>query len=259
MDMPQEQKYFSSTDQSYVQVANATLATKVWYGGTNYFGGSDHSTITTSTSGYFSSKWGPGPRFKHAIADSPYSTSSLTYYIGQTITGPSSVSCGQTVQYYMPSIPGATYEWSSQTGTMICAYPYPTSNNMATFYMPPPYALPGGGSDIIKCKVNNSVYYYIKGVVIEDCGRSPIKPYPNSASDILNIEIELYKNVRDLNTDPTYNIRLYDEQGNPVRNTTTRSAKMQFNVGNLPNGIYSLHVYDEINSKPEVQQVIVQH
>ena len=86
------------------------------------------------------------------------------------LTGPSSVMCGQTVQYYMTLIPGATYTWSSQAGTMTCSYPYPTTSNSMTFYVPPPYVLPGGGSDIITCKVTvNGVdtYYYI-GVVIND-------------------------------------------------------------------------------------------
>ena len=33
MPSSQEQKYFSSTDQSYILTTNAALATKVWYGG----------------------------------------------------------------------------------------------------------------------------------------------------------------------------------------------------------------------------------
>ena len=33
----------------------------------------------------------------------------------------------------------------------------------------------------------------------------------------------------------------------------------QFNVSNLPNGIYYLHVYDDVNSNPEIQQIMVEH
>ena len=49
----------------------------------------DHSAVTTSSSGYFSSKWGPSARFKHLIADCPYNTGDLTYYVQTFTTGSS--------------------------------------------------------------------------------------------------------------------------------------------------------------------------
>ena len=59
MDPPEQKKYFSSTDRSYVPTTNTDVATKVWYGG-NPGTDADHSANTTSTSDYFSSKWGLG-------------------------------------------------------------------------------------------------------------------------------------------------------------------------------------------------------
>jgi hypothetical protein len=33
---------------------------------------------------------------------------------------------------------------------------------------------------------------------------------------------------------------------------------VQFNVSNLPVGIYYLHVYDGVNSKPEIHKIVVE-
>ena len=93
---------------------------------------------------------------------------------------------------------------------------------------------------------------------------SPIKSFPNPVSDVLNIEIESeataeLKNSRSLKVDPTFDIRLYDGMGNLVRQNSTRSATMQFNVNSLPNGTYYLHVYNGIYEKPVVKQIVVQH
>jgi hypothetical protein len=30
-------------------------------------------------------------------------------------------------------------------------------------------------------------------------------------------------------------------------------------VANLPNGIYYLHIYDGVNAKPEMRQIVVEH
>ena len=38
-----------------------------------------------------------------------------------------------------------------------------------------------------------------------------------------------------------------------------KSGKVQFNVSNLPNGFYYLHIYENINEKPTIQQIIVKH
>lgn len=95
--------------------------------------------------------------------------------------------------------------------------------------------------------------------------------YPNPASDILNIEIDTQAatqaqslrqtttNGKLLKTDPTYDIRLYDGQGNLLRNAKTKGGKVEFNVTNLPNGIYYLHFYDGTDNKPEMRQIVVQH
>ena len=59
-------------------------------------------------------------------------------------------------------------------------------------------------------------------------------------------------------TDPTYDVRLYDGHGNMVRQTTTQGGTVQFNVANLPIGIYYLHIHDGVSREPEIQQIVVE-
>ena len=95
--------------------------------------------------------------------------------------------------------------------------------------------------------------------------------YPNPASNTLNIEIDreaiaqakameqTTTGAKRLNTDPVYDIRLYDGQGKLLRNAKARDGKIEFNVSNLPNGIYYLHIYDGVSDKPDMRQIIVEH
>jgi hypothetical protein len=104
-------------------------------------------------------------------------------------------------------------------------------------------------------------YYY------SSCASS----YPNPASNILNIEIDQQAISRvkaleqtttggkQLKIDPAYDIRLYDGQGNLLRNAKTKGGTVQFNVANLANGIYYLHIYDGTGNKPEMRQIVVEH
>ena len=64
--------------------------------------------------------------------------------------------------------------------------------------------------------------------------------------------------VQQNNADPVFDVRLYDGQGNLVRQQLTKGGNVEFNVANLPVGIYYLHVYDGVSDKPEVQQIVVE-
>ena len=55
----------------------------------------------------------------------------------------------------------------------------------------------------------------------------------------------------------SYDIRLYDWQGNMKRQAYTKGGIVEFNVSNLPDGIYYIHIYDGINTKPETYKVII--
>ena len=95
--------------------------------------------------------------------------------------------------------------------------------------------------------------------------------HPNPASDILNIDIsqqtmdyvkektaqQSITNFRVVMPEPVFSIRLYNDRGDLVRQMTTRGGKMQFNVSNLPTGVYSLHIYDGVSCSPNVRQIII--
>jgi hypothetical protein len=119
-------------------------------------------------------------------------------------------------------------------------------------------------SGAISCTViiNGQYSYFSKYVDVVDW--SPVSAYPNPASGILNIEIDVSavatsSNAKGLNAAPTYDIRLYDGLGNIVRQQRTKSNTIQFNINSLPNGTYYLHIYDGISNKPEITQIMVQH
>jgi hypothetical protein len=80
--------------------------------------------------------------------------------------------------------------------------------------------------------------------------------YPNPVSDVLFVEIDPPSNTK---TQITFDIRLLDMLGNLLHQTFTKGGTVEFNVNNLPDGLYYLHIYDGVNEKPEMQQVLVQH
>ena len=102
---------------------------------------------------------------------------------------------------------------------------------------------------------------------------SPSSAYPNPTSSTLNVELnrqhyseaqaqafrDKYTGGKATRQSPTYDIRLYDGQGNMLRQTFTKGNKVEFNVANLPNGIYYLHIYDGVSEKPEIRQIMVRH
>jgi len=81
--------------------------------------------------------------------------------------------------------------------------------------------------------------------------------YPNPVSGILNIPIN--EAVASQIT-RTYTIRLYNERGKLLRKTTVKGkSTAQFNVADLPNGVYYLYIYDGIHTKPEIKNIMVRH
>ena len=96
--------------------------------------------------------------------------------------------------------------------------------------------------------------------IITWCSSASPSIYPNPASHTLNIEIVPQANNNSAgNSGPIYDIRLYDVQGNLLRQTATQGGKVEFNVSNLPDGIYYLHVYEGKGRKAEIRQIIIEH
>ncbi len=71
-------QYIYWEDGSYVEMNSEAANMKVSYISDN------HSAVTTTTNGWFISKWGFGPLMYHAWNDCPYNSSTLKYYIKYT-------------------------------------------------------------------------------------------------------------------------------------------------------------------------------
>ena len=109
---------------------------------------------------------------------------------------------------------------------------------------------------------------YVQAKMTNSCGSTTVNTsfdviqfkspaYPNPVNDVLSIELDSQSvsNVQN----PTFDVRLYDGQGNIVRQQSNKGGTVQFNVSSLPDGIYYLHIYDGVSSAPEIQQIVVQH
>ena len=88
--------------------------------------------------------------------------------------------------------------------------------------------------------------------------------HPNPVSSVLPIQLvphpqlTLARNMRNA-FGFQYNVRLYDREGNVVRQLTTEREQFQLDVSDLPDGYYYLHILDEAIDAPIVQQIIVRN
>ena len=94
-------------------------------------------------------------------------------------------------------------------------------------------------------------------------GSSFVKAYPNPVSDILTVDVNalvyLSPAFSRSRSSPTITIRLYGSRGNLLRQSIAQGGMVQFNVSNLIDGLYYLHVYDGVNSTPIMLPIIVEH
>jgi len=245
---------FTNSNFSLPSSANWSVTGPFTFVGSNT--GSQVTLVRTSASGYsgtLTAKDGSG----NVVA-----TKSITP-CQPLITPPSYIECQSSGNVFTISqVPaGATFSWYSNNSSVLALTS--ASGNTASFRA---YYVNDWTEVMVECGVYlNGTYYgtaYIY-VWIWPCYSPSFSFYPNPASNIVNIEIDTEKyenarNIRGINMDPAFDIRLYDRQGNLVRNTTTKSNKTQLNITGLPSGIYYLHVYDGISKTPEIKQIIVQ-
>ncbi|MDR0332047.1 MAG: fibronectin type III domain-containing protein [Dysgonamonadaceae bacterium] len=129
---------------------------------------------------------------------------------------------------------------------------------------------PGGGSDILIRSSFATVGAMFH--VVDNCfGRA--LPYtvehPNPVSTILPIQItphpqQIARRTSLMRVNGTinelqYDIRLYDSEGNRVRQMASTSNTAQLNISTLPDGDYYLHIYDGIDIVPIVQKIIIEN
>jgi hypothetical protein len=115
----------------------------------------------------------------------------------------------------------------------------------------------------------NSAWQTVSDVILDvDCGVNTPKytVYPNPASGIITIDLQEDTNQTQITLggeqskkEKIYDVRLYDLQGNMLRQATAKGGKMKISVANLTSGIYLLHIYDGVSEFPEIKRIVVQH
>jgi hypothetical protein len=87
------------------------------------------------------------------------------------------------------------------------------------------------------------------------------KSSPNPVSDILLVDVDVVSTTSSQSantqarTKQTFNIKLYNNQGFILRQATATSGKIEFDVNNLPEGTYYLHI--ESNGEIKKEQIII--
>ena len=163
-----------------------------------------------------------------------------------------------------PDITGYSWSWGATYSSLtLLAY-----NNYAvvSFTQPGVYTLFAKAKNA--CGTSpNPTYIYNFNVVNYS---TKVSAYPNPASNTLSVEIsEEFEqaltsefNIADTKftrVEPTYDIRLFDIQGNMVRQLSSKSKKVEINVSNLNNGFYYLHVVDNDDNKADVKTIIIRN
>ena len=82
--------------------------------------------------------------------------------------------------------------------------------------------------------------------------------YPNPVDQVLYIDLDKFLNAQNKSA-ITYEVRLYDSQGNLVQQAKAKSGIVEFDVSSLADGVYFIYLYDGVSVIPEVHKVIVQH
>ena len=178
------------------------------------------------------------------------------YYVGPT---------GRFTSIYNPLSNPNAFDWYmdeySPTGYSISSY-----GNYADvyFYESDAFRLQLSICNVCGCDTISKV--------IQAYVYSPSSPpaYPNPVSDILNIEIDqqMIDNAKakhqiaigaKYTREPVFEFHLYNELGSQVRYAIAKSGIVQFNVSNLPNGLYYLHINDGLNNTPDKQIIWVKH
>jgi hypothetical protein len=180
-----------------------------------------------------------------------------------SVTGPSSATIGVYTSYGLNLPAGANptgYQWSvnpTVSGKIIGA-----NTDMAGIVFDNP------GFYEVHCKVSNAcgwgadnyapVWVYNK--------KSYTVPYPNPASDVLNLSFdpEMVEATRTSLQASGFtrqsfllSIKLLDNFGTVCRQITSTGETIQLDVSNLNKGMYYLQVHDGITPAPEVHKIII--
>ncbi len=170
-----------------------------------------------------------------------YTPYSFTTQLQNTLAKPTS--------YYFNVSGGSYYMETGGTNWEHVAY--------ITFYEKETYSITAIA--YYPCGQSNVYYTY---VTVGNRGGASIA-YPNPVSDILFVDLDAYAEQQGQlinagqRANITYDVRLYDMNGILQLQQKAKSGIVQFDVSNLPDGNYFLHIYDGLSNVPSIMQIIV--
>ena len=218
----------------------------------------------TKLFGQFSKSWTGGGSSSTRLSDwlnptGSTATTTNTIKLGVSITG--STSIGNNGEY-TASITGCT---NSSNNNYIWSVTPSNGANIAYYF--------GPNNSYAGINFTQAGYYDIKAQITTSCGTqyaikkvyaNPYKgggsgiTFPNPVDNILYIDLDQIADVTFINA-KTFDIRLFDAQGSMVRHSQAQSGIIQYNVSNLPDGIYYLRINDGISASIDIYKIIVKH
>jgi len=181
----------------------------------------------------------------------------------EAIIGPATVCNTGSSTYYLNSNLGTVYNWQVQPSNLFSINGSTTSSSVTINT-----SVSNGTAGIIIVVFNNNTGSYSRSITAtcSKGGGSPggyVTVYPNPADNELYVDIDATVALALLPTNVkgklTFEVRLYDGQGKLLQQQKTKGGTVQFNVASLTDGLYYVHVYNGMNSTPEMFPVVVEH
>jgi hypothetical protein len=209
-----------------------------------------------------------------------------TVYVGAPVSTDITASCGPETnnKYYGSAAARSTpfvgdqYEWmTDNSGWTIIQHPNADDLGipMNGVQITPPYT---SASTILRVRAHNACGWGTWKQVGTLSGSSyySMSAYPNPVNSTLNVEVTIDAQAHaqalsqasaqlqaagagSVKQTPTFDIRLYNGRGVLLRQASSQAGTVTFDVSGLPEDTYYLHVYDDTQTRPEIQQVIIRH
>ena len=228
------------------------------------------SVSASAKSGYTFDGWYlSGSKISSSASFNYYPTASCTLIAKfSTISPPSPVISGSNEvcgygSFQLINPPSGTIYWTVSNTSLFYVEP---SGNPTTVYV----VGSGVSTATLSARTGSTSGTVVASMTILPCTLK-VAVYPNPVQNIFYVDITpptIYqgKNANQASSgalqispaSSTFDIRLYDVQGNLLRQQNTINRTTQFNVSGLLNGVYYLHVYDGVNNTPVTKKIIVE-
>ncbi len=156
------------------------------------------------------------------------------------ITGPTTVSCGQIVNYQVTNVQGASYQWSYPSDWI---YDYGMGTNSIVLEIPPSYYPSSSGT--VRVVAYNSCGSNLSTLdVYNTCGGYYMMS-PNPASTSLTVTAKTITSNGEKSEKSIEEVNIYEQTGNLKKHQKFAKTKsVNIDVSSLKAGIYFVEIVD---------------